>query len=304
MRILVLGATGMLGQALMDEGRARGFEMRGAARTGADYCFDIRDDAALLDCLDYKNCGPDMVINAAAMTDLKACEQNPGLAYEINARPVSVISKLRLHRLQNAPSFVQISTDHFFTHGFIHYEDCDVDLVNEYARTKYTAEQFTLLLDKSLVIRTNIVGFRGSGAPTFAEWAMAAIENDEPMTMFEDYHTSSIDVWSFSKALFDVLALQDVWELEDRILNIASSQVANKREFIERLALRMGKTLTQAKPGSVRGLAPRRATQCGLNTWGVEKLLGRRMPDLNDVINALVERRNQPCINPLQSMAG
>jgi dTDP-4-dehydrorhamnose reductase len=296
MRILVLGATGMLGQALMAEGQARGFDMQGAARGRTNYWFDISKENTLAVCLD--ECQPDLIINAAANTDLKFCEENPGLAYETNARPLSIMAEWAQ---QNQRQLIHISTDHFYTSGFLHWEEGPVQLVNEYARSKYLAERLALTYSSSLVIRTNIVGFRGHGTPTFAEWAMAAIENQSSITMFDDFFTSSIDVWSFSTALFDLIEKRPG---SCGLLNIASRQVASKKEFIEALAIRMGKTFINACVGSVQSISPKRATNCGLSVMRIENLLSRPMPDLNDVVNALVERRNQPCINPLQSMVG
>ena len=44
---LIIGATGMLGQALTAEARARGLDTIIAARAGADMALDITDDATL-----------------------------------------------------------------------------------------------------------------------------------------------------------------------------------------------------------------------------------------------------------------
>lgn len=276
MKVMILGASGMLGQALMAEGVVRGHQMIGER-------VEVRDTEALM--LHLAKHNPDVIINTVALVDLKECEENPGLAYEVNTRPVSVITDWLQYTICG---FVQISTDHYFVINNGNSERHPVFLRNEYARTKHIAEQIALSDPNSLVIRTNIVGLRGHGKPTFAEWAMDAIEADAPMTLFEDYYTSSIDVWSFSSILFDLL---DQRPSICGLLNVASNTVSNKKQFIEALAARMGRPLNNAMAGSVKALQPGRATNCGLDVSRVESLLSRQMPDLDHVVNALVERR-------------
>jgi dTDP-4-dehydrorhamnose reductase len=252
----------MLGQALMQEGERRGFEMIGGR-------VELRDTEALMAHVDYHQ--PDLIINAAAVTDIAACEESPGLAYEINTLPVLAI-------IQGNTRLVQISTDR--------YSD------NVYAKTKQAAEDIALLKPDNLVVRTNIVGFRGHGKPTFAEWAIDVIETGKPVTLFDDFYARSIDVWSFSEILFDLLEL----DISGRI-DIASREEVSKKQFVEALAAKIGKPLN-ATVGSIKGLTPARLPHCTLDVSGVERLLRRPMPDLDDVVNSLVERR-KPCTNPL-----
>lgn len=259
---MVIGASGMLGQTLMAEGQARGHEMIGER-------VEVTDDTALDTHLAKHQ--PDIVINAAALIDLKACEADPARAYLVNTRPVSVLANYRL---------VQISSDQA------------ANPFNVYAKSKRAAEE--LAGSDSLIIRTNIVGLKNMA------WAFDAIENDSPITLFDDYFTSSIDVWSFSAILFDLLEKHPT---QTGILNIASQDTVSKKTFVEALANRMGKRLTQVQVGSVKDITPERPLMNRLREWEIEALLNRPMPNLNDVISALVERRNQPCMNlsPLKS---
>ena len=289
----------MLGQALMVEGRRRGHTMQGAARSGADYDFDVSSDHTLRACLTYAKA--EIVINAAAMTDLAACELNPGRAVLTNSRPVAVIAKL-LAETAPATRLIQISTDHFWTTPYRHREADPVALVNTYARSKYLGEELARTHNNSLSVRTNLVGFRGCGKPTFAEWACDAIETDAPITLFDDFFTSPIDVWAFSRILMEVIETQP--ELCG-LLNLAGGEVAGKREIILRLASAMGKTLTRAKTGSAKRLYPTRALHCGLDVSRAEQILGRRLPTLDEVIEALAERRTPwRYLNPSPSTGG
>jgi dTDP-4-dehydrorhamnose reductase len=282
-KVMILGATGMLGQALSVEGRRRGYKILGLARSGTDINVDVADRDELAAVL-VKSC-PDIVINCAATTSVDGCERDPGRAYLINARSVSVLSETAA---KVGSYLIQISTDHYYSgHGAVlHSETAPVTLFNEYARTKYAGERFALTNPGALVVRTNIVGLRGRpGQPTFVEWVIQTLQQGLPMTLFDDYLTSSIDVLQFSTALYDLLPARP-----GGVLNIAARQVSSKREFVEALAKRLSLPTLQCEIGSVRSLpgAPR-AESLGLDVSKAEQLLARLLPDLPLVVESLIQ---------------
>ena len=279
----------MLGQALLAEAGARDLRMSGAARKGADHACDLTEGgvaAALVASL-----RPKLVINAVALTDLNACESDPGLAYRVNARAVSLLAEA----CRAAGSrLLHVSTDHFFSGdgAAAHGEVAPVALVNEYARSKFAGEAFALALPGALVLRTNITGFRGwAGKPTFAEWLIGAIERDDEMTLFDDFWTSTLDARSFARAALDLAAAGTAG-----LLNVASRSIASKRMFAEALAGALGHTMTRAKAGSVAALPVRRAESAGLDVKVAQSILGRTLPDLGEVTAALVSEYKSRCV--------
>jgi dTDP-4-dehydrorhamnose reductase len=110
MKVLVIGSTGMLGQALMREMKRRGIDVIGIARSGADISCDIVDDQTLSNII--LSIKPQIIINSAAMVSLAKCEEKPGYAYLINARSASTIAEISL---KTGIYFIQISTDHYYT---------------------------------------------------------------------------------------------------------------------------------------------------------------------------------------------
>jgi dTDP-4-dehydrorhamnose reductase len=135
---VVLGASGLLGQALRREGARRAISIIGMARANTDELVDLTDWPALQTKLDAIR--PATVINAAALTNLEACEREPLAAYSVNAR---VVAFLAGYCAEHAIKLVQVSTDHFFPGegSRLHDESSPVRLVNEYARTKYAGER-------------------------------------------------------------------------------------------------------------------------------------------------------------------
>jgi dTDP-4-dehydrorhamnose reductase len=284
MKCLVLGATGMLGSAIVVRGQQRGYEVIAGGRSGPAVTLDVRDREALSAALARER--PDVLINSVALVDLAKCEASLDLAYAVNARAVALMAQ---ECAEHGARLVHISTDHYFTGDGAakHDELARVRLVNEYARTKFAGEAFALTRPDALVLRTNVTGFRGRrGVPTFIEWALGAIEGEEQMTLFDDFYTSTMASTDFADAMFDLLGIG-----ANGLVNLASSEVASKREFLLALAEQMGRKLKEPVSGSVRGLTPRRAESLGLDVACAERLLGRDLPDLAASITALLADR-------------
>lgn len=287
MRALVIGSTGLLGQALAAEVRSRGWTLVTAARSGADLILDIGDAAALAGSLDELD--PDMLFNCAALTDFAICEQDPGLAYRINARAVAIMANWSLRARRR---LIHVSTDHYFPSGGStpHAEGDKVELINEYVRTKYAGEAFALTAPQSLAFRTSIVGIRGWERPSLAEWAIQAVLDNRPVRLFDDAFTSSIDVGAFARAAVDI-ALGPATGL----FNLAAAEVYSKARFVQEIASQMGRCLDNATMVSVTEQMPRRAGSLGLDVSKAQRLLKYPLPRLQDVVRAVLDefgRRN------------
>jgi dTDP-4-dehydrorhamnose reductase len=281
MRILILGATGLLGRGLMVEARKRKFTPLGAARSGTDYTVDLTQAGSLEALLDQ--CMPEQIINAAAMVNLAACEAEPDLAHQINAGPAQILAHWSA---KTGAPFVQISTDHFFDGdgSAKHDEGAPTTLCNVYARSKFAAETYALKASRALVVRTSLAGFHPDGRG-FAHWAMDALEHRKPLTLFDDFYGSLIDVQTFCAALFDVMAKN-----ASGVFHLASREVSSKKQFILALADAAGINPDWAKTGSVSVLKPKRARSLGLEVSKAETLLGRTLPGRGAVCAALVNQ--------------
>jgi dTDP-4-dehydrorhamnose reductase len=279
--IVVLGSTGLLGQALMQEARRQGWQAMGLSRGSG---VDLAHAASLAAVLDPLR--PAMVINAAANTKLESCEQHPREAHALHVRlPALLASWCCSHRVP----WVQVSTDHYYCgpRNELHAESAPVWLCNEYARSKYVGESLAAASELCLVLRTNIVGFRRwAGQPTFVEWAIAALRGSEPFTAYDDVWASSIEVGQFAQALF---------EMVDRgahgIYNLAAREASSKADFIAALAAALGLDARHCRvahrPAQTE---PMRANALGLDVGRAEAVLGRLLPTAAEVIAALARQ--------------
>jgi dTDP-4-dehydrorhamnose reductase len=284
-RVLIIGSTGLLGHTIFQQLENANVSVSGLARSNADYNVDILDINALASTIE--ECSADVVINAAGLVNIAICEQNPSLAYGINARAVSIITE---NCRRQGRQLVHISTDHFFTgdRDHLHKETSPVQLVNEYARSKYAGECFAATDEGALIIRTNFTGWRQNPRQiTFIEWATQAIKECVTVTGYSDFFTSTLDAYTCAEAILDLLASE-----AKGLYNLGAADVVSKLHFLELLADRMGENSSHLISASVHGGETPRADSLGLDSRRAEKILNRNLPTTKQVIENLVN--NQP----------
>ncbi|RDW20774.1 dTDP-4-dehydrorhamnose reductase family protein [Oceanobacillus chungangensis] len=295
MKILLVGANGMLGKALFTHFTKEKLNIITVARNKSDYELDLLfEGEQIIKIIEQEK--PDVVVNCAAIVNLKYCEKNPGEAYIINARIPAFIALA----CKNVNSYyIQISTDHYYTNDNIkqHNELDQVRLLNEYARTKYAGEIFALNYENSLVIRTNILGFRNKlNQPTFIEWIVKSLETNQTITGFDNYYTSSIDIYSFAEILRELIDYRVTG-----ILNIASYDVISKYEFIHSFARHLGYNDLVIKGEMINEKEITRAESLGLNIGKLTYYLkNHTIPTSEEVILKLVKKYKEGAFYELQ----
>ena len=104
-KIWVCGANGQLGRAINQVVNKLEYEM---LDTDID-TLDITDTDEVLRFGEMNR--PDIIINCTGITDIKACEEDPKMAFKVNAlgaRNLSIIARTL------GAKFVQLSTDDVF----------------------------------------------------------------------------------------------------------------------------------------------------------------------------------------------
>lgn len=285
MKVLLIGSSGMLGQAIHLIFKKNGIDIVTVARTSSEYKIDLLNDTdALLEIVRIEK--PEIVINSAAIVSLEDCEENPEKSYMLNGRIpgllASVCSEIESY-------FVQISTDHYYKDDcrVLHDETSPILLLNEYARTKYIGEKMALINKNTLVVRTNIVGFRNkTGSPTFVEWIFQMLERNESINGFDDFYTSSIDVYHFANILLELIEKRVTG-----IINIASKDVLSKYEFIKKIACEISKEQLVNRSLLTKNGNVKRANSLGLDTTRLESIITKNyVPNSDEVINLLIKK--------------
>jgi dTDP-4-dehydrorhamnose reductase len=282
MKILLFGASGMLGRELVSYlNQYSNIEIIKARKSDCDINKIEQIETFI------EEIKPNVIINSAAIIDLKLCEKEKDYVFAINSLSAS---RMAFAANKIGAKLVQISTDHYYSGDGEkkHTENDSVSLLNYYAYTKFIGENYTMLARKNLIIRTNIVGFKmEQGQETFIEWAIRSLENDDQLNLFEDYFVSSIDIYSFSKILKKMI------DRDARgLYNVSSCEVTSKANFIHLLSLKLNIPLNKPKYVSVNSLESslvKRANSLGLDVRKIEKNLGIEMPKIDQVISNICE---------------
>lgn len=293
MRICVVGDTGMLGQTL---GRTLGsmHALMGVSphlpqflnrdpnyeHVDLDLLTQFREFTERLD-----RFRPELMINAAACVDLQKCEKEPDYAMQINGALAGSLAEVAARREMG---FIHISTDAIFD-GAQKTPYCEEDSPNpknQYGKSKLAGEREVLRhFPKALICRTNIVGFRGwNGMPTFAEWLCDALYHQKPITLADDFITSSMHAEDLGP-----LALEIFQKHGNGVFHVASHDAASKYEFGEALAETLGVPMLRVTKGSLKdlNLCPPRADFIALTVRKAESLLGRKLPDTKNTVQKL-----------------
>jgi dTDP-4-dehydrorhamnose reductase len=147
--VLVLGADGQLGQALQDAAAHRDRYVIAYGRRQVD----ITDREAVTQVV--RTTRPDCVINAAAMTDVDACEVERDRALAINGEAVGSLARLCA---EVGTRLLHISTDYVFGADVVESvgEADDPGPVQHYGASKLLGERLVHEADgNSLIVRTS-----------------------------------------------------------------------------------------------------------------------------------------------------
>ena len=178
MRVLIAGANGLVGRALNRHCQSLGDEVLAYPRQ----ILDITDSALVTKTIAEQ--APDVVINAAAWTDVDGCESNPELANLVNAQgPANLATACR----EANAKFVTISTDYVFAGdkaGF-YTQDDEPHPLSVYGVSKLEGEQRALDANpQTIVARTGFVF--GNGGRNFLSSVIARAQRKEKLLAITD----------------------------------------------------------------------------------------------------------------------
>jgi dTDP-4-dehydrorhamnose reductase len=198
MRILVTGATGRLGSALVDhltiDGRHDVFawsRMRCGTHGPVEYrSVELCDPRAVSGALAEAN--PEAVIHCAALSSADAVYGDPARGRAVN---VEATRRLAEWAASHHRRLVFTSTDLVFDGLRSWYREDDAPRpILAYGQTKHEAESHVLAIHTGLVARLSLLfGPSPAGRPSFFDAAMDALRRGEPRAFFEDEFRTPLD---------------------------------------------------------------------------------------------------------------
>jgi len=201
MRIVILGAAGQLGRQL-------GKVLRGdvAALTRAEA--DLTRPAALRQALEQLH--PDVVVNAAAYTQVDRAEADPGGAFAVNAL---ALRDLATSCRDADCTLIHFSTDYVFGLDALRaspYSETDpAGPINVYGNSKLAGEHFVQgICPKHFILRTcGLYGplQAGSGHTNFLETMLHKAEEGNPLRVVDDQIGTPTSVVDLANATLEIL---------------------------------------------------------------------------------------------------
>ncbi len=197
MKIVILGAGGRLGAALLREYRDK-FDVAGFNHTQ----LDLSDLGAVREKL--QGISFDVLINAAGFTRVDLCETQPDRAFLINAEAPRVVAEICD---ETNARLIHFSTDYVFD-GEKHEpytEDDEANPISIYGKSKLTGENnVRAVQDQNLVVRVSWVF--GPDRPSFIDaMVQQAQENDEVDAVADKFSTPTytLDIAAMLPQFFD-----------------------------------------------------------------------------------------------------
>ncbi|MFC1807646.1 dTDP-4-dehydrorhamnose reductase [Candidatus Omnitrophota bacterium] len=289
MKVLVTGSEGMLGQALMKVLPEAGFEVEGTDIRSDKNRADITSDSQIISLINQQK--PDIVIHAAAFTDVDASEQDPAKASYVNGigtKNVAVGCK------ESDAFCVYISTDFIFDgNRTIPYTEKDLTgPLNAYGRSKLEGENFiSEILTRSLIIRSSWLF--GEGGKNFVDTIINKAIEEKYLRVVDDQRGSPTYTMDLAHAIVRVLP-QDR-ESITKTLHISNSGFCTwfefAREILDVKALKDG--VLEAAASSEIGSLAIRPKMSILDNSKLKSLYGDIMPSWQDALRRYITREER-----------
>ncbi len=304
MRILVTGASGLLGLSLALEA-AKEHTVIGAVHAQplknvpfTTLSIDLLAPEAVERLLEQAQ--PDWVIHCAALAIVDACESQPLQARKLNTE---IPAQLAEHVARGGARLLHVSTDAVFDGQRGGYTEDDLpNPLGVYARSKLDGERLVLAANpQALVARVNLFGWSLSGRRSLAEFFFNNLSAGSPVKGFTDVY--------FCPVLVNDLAPLFVSMLEaglSGLYHATGSECLDKYSFGVRLAQRFGLDEHLITPVSVAdaGLQAVRSPRLTMRNDRLARALGRPLPGLSTGLERFYQLYQQGYPHMLRRLGG
>jgi dTDP-4-dehydrorhamnose reductase len=277
LRLLVTGAAGMLGQRVVCDARARGWDAVGIDLAEADLTDELEASTALRDVK------PDAVIHCAAWTDVDGAESQEELALRVNRDASAHVAAAAA---AVGARIVAVSTDYVFDGtltGRPYVESDPVAPLGAYGRTKRAGEEAVMAGNPDHAIARTAWLF-GAGGKSFPDTMLKLAADRDEVAVVTDQVGSPTWTGHLSPALLD-LATTDA----TGVFHTAGGGQCSWHELTVELYRAAGETtrVNETTSAEFRRPAPRPA-------WSVlasERDETPRLPPWKDGVAAFLDER-------------
>jgi dTDP-4-dehydrorhamnose reductase len=273
--IVVTGAGGILGDALLRSGLLPGAVgvVHQRPSPHLSVTLDLRDAAAVSSAL--AELQPRVLVHTVALTDVDACERDPGAAFAIAAGTTDNIATWFARSAPDA-LLVYISSDQVYGGEGPHREERTQPL-NTYGQSKRAGELAAAQAPRYLVLRTNFFG-HSEMRPSYTDWIAATIRSGEELKVDPTSQFSALHLTDLTGLIADAVERK----LEGTF-NLGARDSMRKLDFARSVAS-LAAPGGESNVGVLEAAADRapRPLDLRLDVSRIEAALGRPMPTMSD----------------------
>ncbi len=277
MRLVITGADGQLGRSLQDSLASNEFLLVDLPE------YDVTEGATVEAIVDFQ---PELVIHAAAMTDVDGCEKDLEMAYKVNALGTRNVA-LACQRCGAAMLYV--STDYVFDgtsdEPYLEYDEPHPLCV--YARSKAAGEQSVRdLLNSFYIVRT--AWLYGRTGHNFVEKVLELAERQDELLMVDNEFGSPTYAPDLAQAIASLVSsgLYGIYHL-------TNEGACSRYEFAATILEFAGKDRAAVRPTSVYRRAARVPRRALLRNFSAATQLGIVLRPWQAALRAYFEERNR-----------
>jgi dTDP-4-dehydrorhamnose reductase len=283
-RILITGATGLLGSSLAPVFSAAGHHvLRHGNSQSADVRCDLSNRENTVEMIAATR--PDVIVNLVALTDVDFCETHPDAAYRANALSVqNLCYAIKLAR--PSPYLVHLSTDMVYD-GTGPHPEYPVTIRNTYALSKLAGELAASQVDNT-VLRTNFVGrSQAAGRASLSDWLFASLSSQVAIDVFDDVFFNPVSISTLCSKLVRV-----VNDRPPGLFNLGSREGFSKAQMAFEFANCLGlstRAVSRSSIDSMASLKARRPKDMRMDCGSLSKTLDVTLPTLTEEIRKIAK---------------
>lgn len=250
-----------------------------------------KDELDITDTEEVLNFGivnrPDVIINCTGVTDTKLCEEEPELAYRVNAlgaRNLSIVAR------KNGAKMVQLSTDDVFDGKSKkpYTEFDDTNPLTVYGASKRAGENYVKeFTHKHFIVRSNWV--YGKYGHNFVNQVLEAAEKGNALSVAADQFGSPTSAKDLARMILYLINTN-----EYGTYHVTCSGVCNRHEFAQEILRLSGKKIElKAVPTEQSDLSAVRPPYAVLDNFILRIIDMYDMPDWKESLEEFMNERTE-----------
>ena len=298
MKLLITGASGLLGHKIVQLAVEKGHEAHStyrehATKSGNPVKLDLTDKNQVSETI--LKLKPEAIVHTAAYTDVEGCEINQDLAWKVNAEATRHLAEasasIRSH-------LTYVSTDYVFDgEKGLYSEEDQPNPVSYYGYTKLKGEEFVKKHAYTWSIaRTSVIyGWNQTQKLNFATWIINNLKQGKEIKVLIDQHVSPTLNTNLAEMLLEIAEKKMTGTL-----HTAGASRVSRHEFALKLAEVFGLSNGVIRPSRTDEMLwkAKRPRDSSLNISKADVLLNAKPMELNQALKKMRKENRKTTQNP------